>query len=672
MDPLQPGDPAQVGSYRLLGRLGAGGMGQVFFGRSPGGRPVAVKLIRPEHAGSEQFRIRFAREVEAARTVGGFHTAPVVDADPSADPPWMVTAYIPGPSLQEAVVQYGALPPEAIRSLGAGLAEGLAAIHRSGLVHRDLKPANVILAGDGPRVIDFGIARALDGAGGVTVTGAVVGTFAYMSPEQVRAEAVGPAGDAFSLGCVLAFAATGHSPFDAGSIAAVVHRVTSEPPDLEGVPADHGLRDLIDACLAKDPAGRPSMRDILARLSEPGAGDLPPTVVDMIASKESQSRAALEGSGGHTATDHLEAPGPEPVPPLLKRRAFLIGGLAAAAAASVPVIVALANSGDSGAATGSTPSSPAKPKITARPEFATQTEVVVSPPAAVLTYEGSPGDPSVTQMDFSPDGKILACGNGSGVVRLWDVASRRSLADLEGHDDAVRSVAFSPDGRTLASGSLDGTIRLWDVVSRRTATVLTDHADAVWTVAFSPDGKTLASAGWDDSVRLWDVATGRTVDVLSTDTSAFGTAFSPDGEIIASSDDATVRLWDASTGRSVAVFPDEPDTVDDIAFSPDGRTLAGASGDEVVLWDVDTRRVIGTLYGHTDSVASVAFSPDGRTLASSSFDTSVRLWDMTFSRPTQVLNGHTDVVLSVTFSPDGGTLASGSGDLTVRLWNLRQ
>ncbi|GAA4577074.1 WD40 repeat domain-containing serine/threonine protein kinase [Planotetraspora kaengkrachanensis] len=672
MDPLQPGDPAQVGSYRLLGRLGAGGMGQVFFGRSPGGRPVAVKLIRPEHAGNEQFRTRFAREVEAARSVGGFHTAPVVDADPAADPPWMVTAYIPGPSLQEAVVRYGALPPEAIRSLGAGLAEGLAAIHRAGLVHRDLKPANVILASDGPRVIDFGIARALDGAGGVTHTGAVVGTFAYMSPEQVRAEPVGPAGDAFSLGCVLAFAATGHSPFDAGSIAAVVHRVTSEAPDLEGVPADHGLRDLIEACLAKAPAGRPSMGDVLMRLSEPGAGDLPPTVVDMITSKESQSRAALEGSGGHAATEHLEPPPqPQRAPSLIRRRAFLVGGLAAAAAVTVPVVVVLANSGDPGAA-GAAPSRSATPKITARAEFATQTEVVVSPPAAVLTYEGSPGDPSVTQMDFSPDGKILACGNGSGDVRLWDVAARRSLGDLEGHDDAVRSVAFSPDGRTLASGGLDGTIRLWDVASRRTTSVLDEHLDYVWTVVFSPDGKTLASAGWDDSVRLWDVATGRTVDVLTTDTSAFGTAFSPDGEIIASSDDATVRLWDASTGRPVAVFPEEADTVDDIAFSPDGRTLAGASGDEVVLWDVGTRRVIGTLFGHTDSVTSVEFSPDGGTLASSSFDTSVRLWDMTFSRPTRVLNGHTDVVLSVEFSPDGGTLASGSGDLTVRLWDVRQ
>ncbi|GII30098.1 WD40 repeat domain-containing serine/threonine protein kinase [Planotetraspora mira] len=671
MDPLQPGDPVQVGTYRLLGRLGAGGMGQVFFGRSPGGRPVAVKLIRPEHAGSEQFRARFAREVAAARSVGGFHTAPVVDADPTADPPWMVTAYIPGPSLREAVVEYGPLPPEAIRSLGAGLAEGLDAIHRSGLVHRDLKPANVILAADGPRVIDFGIARALDGAGGVTVTGAVVGTFAYMSPEQVRAEPVGPAGDAFSLGCVLAFAATGHSPFDAGSIAAVVHRVISEPPDLDGVPIGHGLRDLINACLAKDPAARPSMGDVLARLSEPGAADMPPTVVDMIMSRESQSRAALEGTGGHTAIEHPEAPPPAPASRLIKRRSVLIGGLAAAAAISVPVIVVLTDSDDPSGAAGPTPSGSAKPEVTARPEFAVQSEVAASPPAEILAYEGSPGDPSVTQMDFSPDGSLLACGNGTGDIRMWNVATRRSIADFEGHDDAVRSVAFSPDGKTLASGSMDLTVRLWDVATGRTTAVLTDHTDYVWTVAFSPDGKTLASAGWDGTVRLWDVATGRTVDVLTTDDSVFGVAYSPDGELLATSDGGTVRLWDTSSGRSAAVFPEESDPVDAVVFSPDGRTLAGACGDDVLLWDVDSRRLIGTLAGHTDTVAGVAFSPDGRTLASSGFDGAVRLWDMTFSRPTKVLTGHTDIVLSVAFSPDGGILASGSGDLTVRLWNLK-
>ena len=227
MEVLQPGDPGSVGGYRLLGRLGAGGMGQVFLGVSPGGRKVAVKLIHPVHARDPQFRERFAREIEAAQRVGGFHTAPVVDADPHADPPWMVTAYIEGPSLQEAVGRGGPLPPGTVRAVGAGLAEGLAAIHARGLVHRDLKPGNVILAADGPRIIDFGIARALDATTGITAAGAVVGTFAYMSPEQFRGEVAGPASDVFSLGSVLAFAATGRPPFGGDSALSIMYRVVN-------------------------------------------------------------------------------------------------------------------------------------------------------------------------------------------------------------------------------------------------------------------------------------------------------------------------------------------------------------------------------------------------------------------------------------------------------------
>ena len=265
MDSLQPGDPASVGGYRLLGRLGSGGMGQVFLGVSPGGRKVAVKLIHPFYAETAQFRARFAREIKAARRVGGFHTAPVVDADPQADPPWMVTAYIEGPSLQEDVDQAGPLPAAGVRALGAGLAEGMAAIHASGLVHRDLKPGNVILAADGPRIIDFGVARAVDGTAGLTTAGAVVGTFAYMSPEQVRGEVAGQASDVFSLGAVLAFAATGRPPFGADLAYTVMFRITGQPPDLAGL-ADRDLTGLIEACLAKTPEARPAIRDLLAAL----------------------------------------------------------------------------------------------------------------------------------------------------------------------------------------------------------------------------------------------------------------------------------------------------------------------------------------------------------------------------------------------------------------------
>src|SRR5580658_4791900 len=264
VDRLQAGDPGQIGAFRLLGRLGEGGMGRVFLGESPGGRKVAIKVVHPHYANDPEFRRRFAREVATARQVGGFHTASVVGADPDADPPWMATAYIAGPSLAEAITQGGPLDEAGVRRLGAALAEGLAAIHDCGLIHRDLKPGNVILADDGPRIIDFGIAKGAD-ATALTGSGAVIGTLRYMSPEQLNGLELTPQSDVFSLGTVLAFAATGHDPFQAPTMPAVITRILTGPPDLDPLTGD--LRGIIGDCLAKDPGGRPSPGDLLARFS---------------------------------------------------------------------------------------------------------------------------------------------------------------------------------------------------------------------------------------------------------------------------------------------------------------------------------------------------------------------------------------------------------------------
>ncbi|MFE3638839.1 serine/threonine-protein kinase [Streptomyces cellostaticus] len=272
MQPLGADEPAAVGPYRLLGRLGSGGMGRVYLGRSAGGRTVAVKIVHPHFALDEQFRARFRREVEAAGRVGGAWTAPVLDADPEAAVPWVATAYAAGPSLAAAVTDGGPLPARTVRALGAGLAEALTAVHELGLVHRDVKPSNVLLTLDGPLLIDFGIARATDGTASLTSTGVSVGSPGYMSPEQILGKAVTGAADVFSLGAVLAYAATGEPPFPGDSSAALLYKVVHEEPELGSLTGE--LREVAADCLAKDPAARPAPAELARRLAPEGTARL--------------------------------------------------------------------------------------------------------------------------------------------------------------------------------------------------------------------------------------------------------------------------------------------------------------------------------------------------------------------------------------------------------------
>jgi serine/threonine protein kinase len=260
MEALGADDPRQIGPYALRKRLGEGGMGRVFLGRSPSGRAVAVKVIHGHLARQADFRRRFSHEVAAIRTVGGAFTAPLVGADPDGDPPWLATLYVPGPNLEQAVATAGPLPLESLWLLAAGLAEALHDIHAASLLHRDLKPANVLLAADGPRVIDFGIARALDGPA-LTTTGFVIGTPGFMSPEQINGTEQNPASDVFALGSVLAYAATAMGPFGEGPPLALLHRITNAEPSLDDIPTP--LRGLVASCLAKAPTARPTPSQIL-------------------------------------------------------------------------------------------------------------------------------------------------------------------------------------------------------------------------------------------------------------------------------------------------------------------------------------------------------------------------------------------------------------------------
>ncbi len=315
MEPLTADDPRQVSVFRLQSRLGAGGMGRVYLATSPGGRAVAVKVVHPELARDPEFMRRFRREVEAAESVSGVYTAPVVGAGPDDSPPWLATAYVPGPSLSGLVASTGPLPEAAVWRLAGGLVEALQAIHGRGLVPRDLKPANSLIATDGPRVIDFGISRAMHGIA-LTATHTTMGTPAYMSPEQAEGREIGPASDIFSLGSVLAFAATGTAPFDGGDMMSVIYRIVHAEPDLSRLPP--ALAGLIAGCLAKDPASRPSLADLLGTVTatadsfpENAPGQFwPDPVAGVIARQAGPALLSDAGIGGQAG---YPGPGARPV-----------------------------------------------------------------------------------------------------------------------------------------------------------------------------------------------------------------------------------------------------------------------------------------------------------------------------------------------------------------------
>jgi serine/threonine protein kinase len=301
MKALAPDDPRVIGEYRLRAQLGAGGMGRVYLGLSPGGRAVAIKVVNPDLAGDAEFLHRFAQEVAAARAVSGIYTAPVVASGLNEHPPWLATAFVPGPSVDQVVSEHGPLPEPALWPLLAGLTEAMAAIHACGVVHRDLKPANVLLATDGPRVIDFGISRATDGTV-LTAAGVVFGTPGYMSPEQAEGKPAGPASDMFALGCVTTYAATGAGPFGTGTAAAILYRVVHAEPALDGLPP--AMREIVSRCLAKDPAARPTPAALAAMIAgrDQGTGPSavafwPRPVAHVIGAYQARLEQETKGSG---------------------------------------------------------------------------------------------------------------------------------------------------------------------------------------------------------------------------------------------------------------------------------------------------------------------------------------------------------------------------------------
>jgi serine/threonine protein kinase len=634
MDGLEAGDPGHIGPFRLLGRLGEGGMGRVYLGASPGGRQVAIKAVHPQFARDPEFRRRFAREVDAARRVGGFHTALVVDADPGADPPWMATAYIPGPSLATAIAQRGPLDQADTRQLGAALAEGLAAIHACGLIHRDLKPANIILADDGPRIIDFGIAKGSDSPS-LTGSSNVIGTLRYMSPEQLQGQELTPHSDVFALGTVLAYAATGHDPFDAPTDTAVITRILTDAPSLGPLAGD--LRDIITSCLAKDPHSRPSPAGLLARFN----------------------------------------PAPGRARPRWHRRRTAV--IAAGATAVITLAVILPGSHPAGKhPAGSDPTS----------SHSSGRHAASTPHGTLIATLTDPANGGVQSVAFGPGGLLAtgdfnSAGHGSGSTYLWSTATRHITATLtDPAGQGVFSVAFGPGGGILATGDGNGSTYLWSTSTGHITATLTDPSNGVtfkgvFSVAFGPGG-ILAAGDFNDNTYLWDTATRRvtaTLDPLDFK-GVHAVAFGPGGTLATGdSDGSNAYLWDTAAGQVTATLTDPASagssgSVDEVAFGPGGILAVADPGGSTYLWNTATRRITATLTDPASKgVASVAFGPDG-TLFAGDLNGSTYLWNTATRHITATLTDpQSQGVDSVAVGP-GSTIAVGDASGNTFLWKI--
>ncbi|WP_369228994.1 WD40 repeat domain-containing serine/threonine protein kinase [Streptomyces sp. R21] len=596
-----------IGGYTIRAKLGEGGMGTVYLAYSRGGRALAVKVVKPELAADPAFRARFRVEVTAARAVGGVHTAPVVDADLDGEPPWLATAYVPGPTLSELLAADGPLDEPRLRQLGAALAEALAAIHAHGLVHRDLKPSNIIMAEGGLRVIDFGIARAI-GSTRLTATGAIFGTPGYLAPEQVLGgHEVTGAADVFALGVVLV-AAAGGAAWGEDAAMPLMFRAVHQSPNLAALPP--GLREVAASCLAKDPGARPTPSLLLDLLAgplpkEPGRKPDPPS-----------SPPTLPVNPDDCAQDTLG--GPRPVPPV--------------------------------------PTDPSGPACTLLRTLKTKrgegrvTAMGFSPNGHTLAASYSSSgvhiwDPHTGEqlrlltdgtdrcVAFSSDGCTLATGGAGKMVRLWDPDAGTLRSQLTGHSGTIDSLVFNPDGGTLAIGTY-AEARLSDA---RTGEVLTGLSGATGPVAFSPDGSTLATGDAEGRVLIWAPPTGRRPRhrlKAGKPSHISALAITPDGRTIAAAGNTfaengtvLVHVWDAHTGKQHHQLTGHTDNISALAFSPDGRVLAaGDSGGTVIVRDTRTGDQLLILTKQSEKVQAVAFSPDGDNLAVGCLDGGVRIF----------------------------------------------
>ncbi|MFJ8554902.1 serine/threonine-protein kinase [Streptomyces sp. NPDC093676] len=660
MDALEQGDPEQVGPYRIAARLGAGGMGRVYVGHSRSGRTAAVKVVHAELAEDAEFRRRFVREVAAAQRVSGAFTAPVLGADPESDPPWLATLYVPGPGLSDVIGAHGALPEGSVRLLGAGLLEALAAIHSAGLVHRDLKPSNVLLAADGPRVIDFGISAASEFSA-LTRTGSVVGTPGFMSPEQLVGKPVGPASDVFSLGALLVFAATGEGAFGQGPVQAVMYRIVHEQARLDAVP--EALRTPLARALAKDPADRPEVVELLAELLPHGAsvselGSLGerqwlPSAVAATLSLHDAPTVTPPGGVASGGDEDRQGTWLGRVLRTRRRPAAVTASPVPPADAPAPtpeavqdVVVPPAPPADApGPAPQSGVAVPSPIAETLPEPTATSTKL------AANAFESFTLDAEAGALDCLVDGErtlaVMVAENGT-TPTVWDLNAQAQTGVLEGHTKAVRDVCcVQLEGRSAAiTAGDDGTIRIWD---------LTDHA-LLHTITYPPDAPlvqkvfcaeldgvpVVVAASWGD-MGVYDLRTFSEIQLAfegRPQGDVVGCAQIDGRPVLLTAHERAVEVWDLATRSLVRrLVSPLPDLWDASYIKVGDRILVigGGNGDDrqLPVWDLATGKQSRVLLQDGTGYPTSALwctRIDGRPVVVAGEHHFVRIWDLgTFS-----------------------------------------
>ncbi|WP_051049713.1 WD40 repeat domain-containing serine/threonine protein kinase [Nocardiopsis ganjiahuensis] len=710
MDRLGEDDPREIGGYRLLGRLGAGGMGRVYLARTPGHRRVALKVVHPHLAGEEGFRSRFAREAQAARLVSGAFTASVLDADPEAEVPWLATEYLPGPTLRQAVTAGGPLRGKELRGLAAALAEALAGIHEAGLVHRDLKPGNVVLAADGPRVIDFGIAKALDTVE-ATHTARGFGTLAYVSPEQAMGGSATAPSDVFSLGSVLVFAATGEPPFGTAPQAAVIHRIVDREPDLGRV--EEGLREPLAALLAKDPAQRPTARASVRSLG--GAPELVRweqggPVERMVADSEretgllaepSQERSALDtgvGVSGDGASADRSAGEEGSAGRGRRRRTVLLGGGALAVAASVAV-AATVTLGDAPESDATEPEYPeftlsVLEPVEANPlDVAFEEEVVrgISLSGEVFAWVPPEEMEPVHFVSLPSALQVHTFGNN----RSRETPRRLAVADSPWYWGTVYE-----DGSSLVNRSADNDPALSSGIDDEGYTAVALDSGGHRPVVGTGDGTFGPSFGGDGPQYVH-----RNPNGLRVPTEVDAVAVDREGEYVASAadlgDDNNIRVVsleedDPSAGQNLYVSPEQvreaealptgegPDGtpggsgrvsdtdegVTAVAVGPDGGAVVFAIGTAVFRWNTgdDTAEPLPRATGD-GAVDSVAISPDGTLAAASGPEGAVNVWHAPSGQRVATM-AKPEGPAPLAFTEDGGALRTVDAENVFTEWDV--